>query len=99
MPRKKKKEEVESVDQLQKVLDEIKGRFGEGSIMRLSETSANDVAAIPTGSLAIDLALGVGGIPRGRVVEIFGAESTGKTTLALHIIAEAQKTRRNGSIY
>lgn len=90
MPKKKKPEE-NSPDQLQKILEEIKGRFGEGSIMKLDETRASDVAAIPTGSLAVDLALGVGGIPRGRVVEIFGAESTGKTTLALHIIAEAQR--------
>ncbi len=95
MPKKKEELEIGSKDQLQKVLEEIRGRFGEGSIMRLDETRASDVAAIPTGSLAIDLALGVGGIPRGRVVEIFGAESTGKTTLALHVIAEAQ--RQNGT--
>ncbi len=87
----KKKKETDQTSQLQKALAEIRSRFGEGSIMKLVETRAADVAAIPTGSLAIDLALGVGGIPRGRVVEIFGAESTGKTTLALHIIAEAQK--------
>jgi len=91
MPKKKKQQENDSKDQLQKLLEEIRGRFGEGSIMKLDETRASDVAAIPTGSLAIDLALGVNGIPRGRVVEIFGAESTGKTTLALHVIAEAQK--------
>lgn len=95
MPKKKKELETEPKDQLQKLLEEIRGRFGEGSIMRLDETRASDVAAIPTGSLAIDLALGVGGIPRGRVVEIFGAESTGKTTLALHVIAEVQ--RQNGT--
>jgi len=93
MVKKKKQEEVnsETTSQLQKTLDEIKGRFGEGSVMRLNETRASNVDAIPTGSLAVDLALGVGGMPRGRVVEIFGAESTGKTTLALHVIAEAQK--------
>jgi len=94
---KKKKEEIKPEDQLQKILEEIRGRFGEGSIMRLDETRASDVAAIPTGSLAIDLALGVGGIPRGRVIEIFGAESTGKTTLALHIISEAQKQGGNAA--
>lgn len=92
MPKKKKEKSTEeSSDHLQKVLEEIRGRFGEGSVMRLDETRASNVAAIPTGSLAVDLALGVGGMPRGRVVEIFGAESTGKTTLALHTIAEAQK--------
>ncbi len=91
MPKKKKEQEDNSQDQLNKVLEEIRGRFGEGSIMKLDQIRASDVAAIPTGSLAIDLALGVGGIPRGRVVEIFGSESTGKTTLALHIITEAQR--------
>jgi recombination protein RecA len=76
---------------LQNALDEIKERFGEGTIMTLKEIRAVDVDVIPTGSIAMDLALGVGGMPRGRVVEIFGAESSGKTTLSLHIIAEAQK--------
>jgi recombination protein RecA len=71
--------------------EQIERKFGKGSIMKLGENAASDqVAAIPTGSLALDAALGIGGVPRGRVVEIFGPESSGKTTLALQIIAEAQ---------
>ena len=72
---------------------QIERQFGKGSIMRLGKDGrVVDVAAISTGSLALDLAIGIGGVPRGRVIEIFGPESSGKTTLALHIIAEAQKT-------
>jgi recombination protein RecA len=69
----------------------IEKQFGQGSIMRLGETTALNVEAIPTGALPLDIALGVGGVPRGRIIEIYGPESSGKTTLALHIIAEAQK--------
>jgi recombination protein RecA len=76
---------------LQEAIDEIKQRFGEGAIMKLKEIRAVDVDVIPTGSISLDLALGVKGLPRGRVVEIYGAESTGKTTMALHVLAEAQK--------
>jgi len=76
---------------LQEAIDEIKQRFGEGAIMKLKDVRAVDVDVIPTGSAALDSALGVGGVPRGRVIEIFGPESTGKSTLALHICAEAQK--------
>ena len=76
---------------LDAVLGNITKRFGEGSIMRLGEATHLQVETIPTGSLAIDIALGVGGIPRGRVTEIYGPESSGKTTLCLHIVAEAQK--------
>lgn len=72
-------------------LDQIEKQFGTGSIMKLGEVNKVDVDAIPTGSLSLDLALGVGGIPRGRIIEIFGPESSGKTTLTLHIVAEAQK--------
>jgi recombination protein RecA len=73
-------------------VSQIEKQFGKGAIMRLGvDEPLPDVAAIPTGSLSLDLALGVGGVPRGRIVEIFGPESSGKTTLALHIIAEAQK--------
>ncbi len=86
---KQKKEDEKG--NLQETLDEIKQRFGEGAIVKLKEIRAVDVDAIPTGSISLDLALGVGGIPRGRVIEIFGPESTGKSTLALHISAEAQK--------
>ncbi|MDQ3924922.1 MAG: DNA recombination/repair protein RecA, partial [Actinomycetota bacterium] len=72
-------------------VSQIDRQFGKGSIMRMGDERPSDVASIPTGALALDLALGVGGVPRGRVVEIYGPESSGKTTLALHIIAEAQK--------
>jgi recombination protein RecA len=77
---------------LEIALTQIEKQFGKGSIMKLGEASAAmQVETIPTGSMAIDIALGVGGIPRGRVIEIFGPESSGKTTVALHVIAEAQK--------
>lgn len=76
---------------LEDTLKSIQTKFGEGSIMKLGEASKVDVNVIPTGSLGLDIALGVGGIPRGRIVEIFGPESSGKTTLALHIVGEAQK--------
>ncbi len=72
-------------------VSQIERQFGKGSIMRMGDERPSDVASISTGALALDLALGVGGVPRGRVVEIYGPESSGKTTLALHIIAEAQK--------
>lgn len=73
-------------------VSQIEKQFGKGSIMRLgNDEPLPDVAAIPTGSISLDMALGVGGVPRGRVIEIFGPESSGKTTLALHIVAEAQK--------
>jgi recombination protein RecA len=76
---------------LEKALGDIVKRYGEGSIMRLGEAHQLEVEAIPTGSLSLDIALGVNGIPRGRIAEIFGPESSGKTTLCLHIAAEAQK--------
>jgi len=76
---------------LENTVDEIKQKFGEGSIMKLGEVKKVDVDVIPTGSPSLDLALGVGGMPRGRIIEVFGAESSGKTTLALHMVAEAQK--------
>ncbi|MCX6719186.1 MAG: recombinase RecA [Candidatus Taylorbacteria bacterium] len=72
-------------------LDAIRAKFGEDSIMKLGEKPKVNVNAIPTGSLGLDWALGIGGVPRGRIIEIFGPESSGKTTLALHIVAEAQK--------
>ena len=72
-------------------LMEIKDKFGEGAIMRLGETKKVDVDVIPTGSISLDLALGIGGIPHGRVIEIYGGEASGKTTLSLHIAAETQK--------
>lgn len=76
---------------LELALAQIEKAYGRGAIMRMSESRVQAVSAIPTGSIALDLALGVGGIPRGRVVEIYGAESSGKTTLASHIVAEAQR--------
>ncbi|PIV45181.1 MAG: recombinase RecA, partial [Candidatus Nealsonbacteria bacterium CG02_land_8_20_14_3_00_37_10] len=87
----KKKQTKEETGNLQEAVDEIKQRFGEGAIMKLRGVRAVDVDVIPTGSLSLDLALGVGGVPRGRVIEIYGPEGGGKTTLALHILAEAQK--------
>src|ERR671926_1830938 len=74
-------------------LGQIEKQFGKGSIMRLGENAHMQIEAIPTGALALDVALGVGGLPRGRIVEIFGPESSGKSTLAMHVVAEAQ---RNG---
>jgi recombination protein RecA len=73
------------------VVDEIRERFGDGMIMKLGEIKRVDVAAIPTGSISLDIALGIGGVPRGRILEIYGPESSGKTTLSLHIAANAQK--------
>jgi len=87
----KKKEPRENPTDLKEAIEEIKQRFGEGAIMQLSEARAVDIDTISTGAISIDLVLGVGGVPRGRMIEIFGPESTGKTTLALHIVAEAQK--------
>ncbi len=76
---------------LDAAISQLRKRFGEGSIMKLGGSSQYNVQAIPTGSLALDAALGIGGVPRGRITEIFGPESSGKTTLAQHIIAEAQR--------
>jgi len=91
--------EKEEKNDIQETIDEIKERFGEGAIMKLREVGRVDVNAISTGSISLDRSLGIGGIPRGRVVEIYGIESTGKSTLALHICAEAQKKRRNSCLY
>jgi len=85
---KKKTEEKNNVSQ---VVEEIQQKFGEGMIMKLGDVKRVDIASIPTGSVSLDIALGIGGIPRGRIVEIYGPESSGKTTLALHIVANAQK--------
>ena len=76
---------------LDMALTQIEKQFGKGSIMRLGEDTHLNVDVIPTGCLDLDVALGVGGLPRGRVIEIFGPESSGKTTVALHVIAEAQR--------
>jgi len=76
---------------LELAISQIEKRFGKGSVMKLGETAKSPVEAIPSGSLSLDLALGVGGIPRGRITEVFGPESSGKTTLGQHVLAEAQK--------
>jgi len=80
---------------LEAVIAQVERQFGKGSVMRLGEATRLQVEAIPTGSVALDMALGVGGVPRGRITEIYGSESSGKTTLGLHIIAEAQKRGGN----
>ena len=76
---------------LEAAMGQIEKQFGKGSVMKLGEFQAMNIEAIPTGALGLDVALGIGGVPRGRIIEIFGPESSGKTTLALHVIAEAQK--------
>lgn len=76
---------------IENVVSEIKEKFGEGVIMKLGDVKKVDVESIPTGAISLDIALGIGGIPRGRVIEIYGPESSGKTTLTLHIIANAQR--------
>lgn len=72
-------------------LGQIEKQFGKGSVMRLGENTGMNIEHIPTGSIGLDLALGIGGLPRGRIIEIYGPESSGKTTVALHSVAEAQK--------
>ena len=84
-------ENLERKKALEAALGQIEKQFGKGSVMKLGEYTTMNVEAIPTGALSLDVALGIGGIPRGRIVEVFGPESSGKTTLTLHMIAEAQK--------
>ncbi|MBU6414899.1 recombinase RecA, partial [Patescibacteria group bacterium] len=86
-----KEEKQNKLRALEDAVKEIQAKFGEGSIMKLGDAHKVNVDTIPTGSLSLDLALGVGGVPRGRVIELYGPESSGKTTLALHIVAEVQK--------
>lgn len=89
-----KKEEVQSSEKLKALraaMDKIEKTYGKGSIMKMGDEELEEIAVIPTGSIGLNVALGVGGYPRGRVIEIFGPESSGKTTLAIHAIAEAQK--------
>jgi recombination protein RecA len=84
-------DKLDKVKLLEAAVKDIQDKYGEGAIMKLGEAKRVDVDVIPTGSFALDQALGVGGVPRGRIIELFGPESSGKTTLALHIIREAQK--------
>ena len=90
MAEAKKGKKLTREDILEQALDDIRSKFGDGSIMRLGERNTANVEVIPTGILPLDVALGIGGLPRGRIVEVFGPEGSGKTTLALHAIAEAQ---------
>ena len=82
---------IEKLKALQLTMDKIEKSYGKGSIMRMGDKPVDDVQAIHSGSIALDMAMGIGGYPKGRVIEIFGPESSGKTTLAIHAIAEAQK--------
>ena len=88
---KKTAENDEKKKALEVALAQIEKQFGKGSVMKLGETATMAVEAIPTGALSLDIALGIGGVPRGRIIEVYGPESSGKTTVALHMIAEAQK--------
>ena len=91
----KKMDSSEKTKALEVAMGQIEQTYGKGSIMKLGQRSVMDVEAISTGSLSLDVALGIGGLPKGRIVEIYGPESSGKTTLALHVIAEAQKLGEN----
>jgi recombination protein RecA len=98
MPKKKKSTNSEELKKkLEETIQEVRSQFGDGSIMRLTEIQNTDVGSIPTGSLSLDLALGIGGVPKGRVIEVFGGASAGKTTLSLHIIANAQREGKVGA--
>lgn len=94
MVKEKIKAKTEKMNEVESTLEEIQAKFGEDAIMKLDSMSKVDIDSISTGSIGIDYILGIGGVPRGRIIEIFGPESSGKTTLALHVITEAQK--KNG---
>src|SRR3989339_927779 len=88
----KQSEEVkQKLKAAQSAIDQIKEKFGDGAIMTFGEGNRMEIDAVPTGCLSLDIALGVGGVPRGRVIEIYGPEASGKTTLAQHVVAEVQK--------
>ena len=91
MTTKKQKDKKQEENNLNSLLESLQSRFGEGAVMKLGDSKKIKVDVIPTGSFSLDLALGVGGLPKGRIIEIFGPESSGKTTLALHAIAETQR--------
>ena len=86
---------IERDKALDQALGQIEKQFGKGSVMRMGDKVSLGIDVIPTGALALDIALGIGGLPRGRIVELYGPESSGKSTLALHVVAEAQ---RNGGV-
>ncbi len=96
LPKDEERAKESKEDRLEELLSALQSRFGEGAVMRLGSWNKVQVEAIPSGSFSLDIALGVGGLPRGRVIEIYGPESSGKTTLALHLAAEAQK--KGGSV-
>lgn len=92
-------QQSEKLKALQAAMSKIEKDFGKGSIMRMGDEQIENVDVIPSGSIGLNVALGVGGYPRGRIIEIYGPESSGKTTLALHAIAEAQKNGRYCSLH
>jgi recombination protein RecA len=94
-----KAEAAEKAKALDSALVQIEKQFGKGAVMKLNADAMREIPVISTGALSLDLALGVGGVPRGRIIEIYGPESSGKTTLTLHIVAEAQETRWHGCLY
>lgn len=91
-PDKEKSESDEKMRAAESAIEQIKEKYGEGAIMRFGDARKSDIDAVPTGCLSLDIALGINGVPRGRIIEIFGPEASGKTTLAQHIISEVQKT-------
>ena len=82
---------MDKIKNLESTISQIERSFGKGSVMRLGQNENIEIETVPSGSISLDIALGIGGLPKGRIVEIYGPESSGKTTLALHAIAEAQK--------
>src|SRR3989338_4801866 len=88
---KDKGETSEKMQAAESAIEQIKQKYGEGAIMRFGDAKKSDVDAVPTGCLSLDIALGINGVPRGRIIEIFGPEASGKTTLAQHVISEVQK--------
>ena len=92
-------EEVkEKLKAAESAIEQIKTKFGDGAIMKFGEAKTMQVDVVPTGCLSLDIALGVGGVPRGRIIEIYGPEASGKTTLAQHVVAEVQKLDRKSVV-